>query len=99
MACDAEHKSISLIDKDGDAIFDSYSVSTGIQSNAPTMFDNNFDGTYDLMMRSGSPLSLSVNINSNWYDLISIDKKPYVQIADTRKRVTATNGVWRFEDE
>ena len=93
---DAKFKSISLRIKKDDTLFSSYSVSTGIQSNSLCLFDNNFDGTFDYKVRLRPPLCVSVNINSNWYDLIRTNRKQYVQVDGVPQRVAATNGIWHF---
>jgi hypothetical protein len=96
LVADAQTKTVSLTDKDGDGAFDSYSISTGVRSDSLDLADNNFDGTFDMRL---SPLRAPyINIADKWYALIRTNQGQYVEVGGRLRGVKTNDGIWGFAD-
>ncbi len=97
LVADSAYHHFSMTDKNADGVFDSHDYTTGIDENSISYSDNNMDGQYDTRFCVGR--MLHVAIDSQWYDLIHKDKKPYVDINGKLTPVKAVEGVWRILEE
>ena len=98
MVVDSKFKTITVWDKNGNAVFDSYTVSTGITSNRVDFVDNTFNGIFDERLSCEPTAHLSVNLSSNWYDLVLTNGGHQVMHDGRLRRVDKTNGTWHFID-
>jgi hypothetical protein len=97
---DAQKRTFSFDDKNGDGAIDSFSYSTGFNTNDISLYDYNMDGTYD--SKFGEPNryrpNLKVNIDGTWHELIHQKGATFVQTKAGLKRVVSQNGVWVLEN-
>lgn len=100
---DSTDQYVSLEIKTADPVFDSLTLSTGLDKSDVTFTDNNFDGQYDI--RQGPEKTTAVAIEGQWYDLIrtpvpqSVKMLQTVEINGKLMRVKAVDGIWRVIEE
>ncbi len=95
---DSKFKAVTVLDNNGDALFDSYIIRTGISSNSVILSDNTFSGNFDERLSFAPRAYLSVNLSSNWYDLVWTNGAQHVMHDGRLRRVDETNGTWHFID-
>lgn len=96
LVTDLKH-TISVDDKDGDGIFDSYGYAIEGNTNSISYTDFNMDGQYD--MRLNPDNTASAFIGSQWHDLVAKGKERYVDINGILTQVEAVDGVWGIIEE